>query len=176
MIELTRLKPWIWQAICKWSFDIEKESSSWKRVVKPWYQNVTLVIGTWILRGLQFLVAAEDFSMGYVVVLVFCRLAGKFNVAQAAKLWYRRLSSRSVVILHYVLYFHWMLFWWYWLWRWSNWICDFSELRAFLSFKDFAELIAVCLERFWSHLNDFGNVRKIGEVFQGFFSRLDKVW
>ena len=35
----------------------------------------------------------------------------------------------------------------------------------FTSFRDLADLITVCLERFWKHLNIFGNVRNIEEVF-----------
>ena len=45
-------------------------------------------------------------------------------------------------------------------------ICVFNETRVFLSFRDLADLITVCLERFWKHLNIFGNVRNIEEVFQ----------
>ena len=49
-----------------------------------------------------------------------------------------------------------------------HWKCDFSEMRAFLSFRIFADLITVCLEPFWSHLNDLGNLWNISEVFQSF--------
>ena len=33
----------------------------------------------------------------------------------------------------------------------------------FSSFRDLADLTTVCLERFWKHLNIFGNVRNIEE-------------
>ena len=45
-------------------------------------------------------------------------------------------------------------------------ICVFNATRVFSSFKDLADLTTVCLERFWKHLNIFGNVRNIEEVFQ----------
>ena len=38
-------------------------------------------------------------------------------------------------------------------------ICVFNETRVFSSFRDLADLTTVCLERFWKHLNIFGNVR-----------------
>ena len=45
-------------------------------------------------------------------------------------------------------------------------ICVFNATRVFSSFRDLADLTTVCLERFWKHLNIFGNVRNIEEVFQ----------
>ena len=47
------------------------------------------------------------------------------------------------------------------------WNLRFSMRReCFRAFRDLADLTTVCLERFWKHLNIFGNVRNIEEVFQ----------
>ena len=95
------------------------------------------------------------------------------------------LTSVFIEILHFwwaenVLewtVFHWMRFRWHCvLTSVFAGICVFNETRVFSSFRDLADLITVCLERFWKHLNIFGNVRNSWEVFQTFLDRLEMIW